>query len=84
MPKKQTDASATAQSASFETAIAELEALVQRMESGDLTLDDSLQAFERGVELTRQCQTALKAAEQRVTLLTSDGQERDFPSLGDA
>jgi exodeoxyribonuclease VII small subunit len=53
------------------------------MESGDLTLDDSLQAFERGVQLTRQCQSALKAAEQRVTLLTADGQERDFPALGE-
>ena len=83
MPKKQTDAAAAVQPANFETAIAELEALGQRMESGDLTLDDSLQAFERGVQLTRQCQSALKAAEQRVTLLTADGQERDFPALGE-
>lgn len=84
MPKKQTDAAAAMQPVNFETAIAELEALVQRMESGDLTLDDSLLAFERGVQLTRQCQSALKLAEQRVTLLTADGKESDFPALGES
>jgi len=57
---------------SFEDSLAELEALVDRMESGDLTLDESLQAFERGIALTRNCQQALQAAEQRVDILTSD------------
>lgn len=68
----------------FEAAIAELESLVQRMESGELSLEDSLREFERGVQLTRLCQDALKAAEQRVKLLTPEGQERDLPPLGDA
>lgn len=57
---------------SFEDSLAELEALVDRMESGDLTLDESLRAFERGIALTRTCQQALQAAEQRVEILTSD------------
>lgn len=81
--KKAGDASKTIQP-DFETAIAELEALVQRMESGELSLEDSLREFERGVQLTRLCQDALKAAEQRVKVLTADGQERDLPPLGDA
>ena len=54
----------------FEAAMAELEALVARMEEGDLSLDDSLKAFERGVMLTRQCQQALSQAELRVQALT--------------
>ena len=68
----------------FETALAELEGLVQRMEGGELSLEDSLQEFERGVQLTRICQEALKAAEQRVKLLSSHGDEQDFPVGSDA
>ncbi|MDT8387034.1 MAG: exodeoxyribonuclease VII small subunit [Thiogranum sp.] len=60
----------------FETALAELEALVEKMEQGDMSLDDSLQQFERGVQLTRSCQQALQAAEQKVQLLLEkNGQE---------
>ena len=62
----------------FETAMQELESLVQRMESGDLSLEDSLREFERGVQLTRICQDALKSAEQRVKMLTADGETVDF------
>jgi exodeoxyribonuclease VII small subunit len=58
-------------SLSFEKALDELEALVERMEHEELTLEESLQSFERGVQLTRTCQQALKAAEQRVDILTS-------------
>ncbi len=54
---------------SFETALTDLEQLVLRMESGELSLEDSLQAFEQGVALTRQCQQALTKAEQRVQVL---------------
>jgi exodeoxyribonuclease VII small subunit len=53
----------------FEKALAELEGLVTRLESGDLPLDEALQTFERGVVLTRHCQTALKAAQQKVEIL---------------
>ena len=54
----------------FETALAELETLVNRMEGGDLTLEASLAAFERGVKLTRHCQAALRDAELKVKKLT--------------
>ncbi len=54
------------------------------MEGGELSLEDSLKEFERGVVLTRLCQKSIKAAEQRVKLLSADGQESDFPQQGDA
>jgi exodeoxyribonuclease VII small subunit len=56
--------------AEFERSLDELEQLVQRMEKGDLSLDDSLQAYERGIALYRNCQTALEQAELRVRLLS--------------
>jgi exodeoxyribonuclease VII small subunit len=54
----------------FEEALAELEAIVDQLERGDLSLQDSLQSFERGVALTAVCQRALSQAEQRVEMLT--------------
>ena len=57
----------------FEQALAELEALVTRLERGDLPLDEALKTFERGVTLTRQCQTALKDAQQKVEILLKRG-----------
>lgn len=56
----------------FETAIAELESIVASMERGDLTLEDSLTAYERGVALARTCQTQLEKAEQQVRVLEQD------------
>jgi exodeoxyribonuclease VII small subunit len=53
----------------FEAAMRELEELVERLEQGELPLEESLAAFERGVMLTRCCQTALKDAEQKVEIL---------------
>ncbi len=53
----------------FEHALTELEGLVERLERGDLPLDEALKTFERGVSLTRHCQTALKAAQQKVEIL---------------
>ena len=55
--------------AEFERSLDELEQLVQRMEKGNLSLDDSLQAYERGIALYRNCQSALKQAELRVSQL---------------
>lgn len=57
----------------FEQALAELEALVGRLEHGDLPLDEALKAFERGVALTRQCQAALQQAQQKVEILLKRG-----------
>lgn len=69
---KKSDSSKTIQ---FEAAMQELESLVARMEKGDRSLEDSLKDFERGVELTRLCQTALRDAEQKVQkLVTESGQ----------
>ena len=53
----------------FEQSLAELEKLVQRLEGGELPLDEALKTFERGIELTRHCQTALKVARQKVDIL---------------
>ena len=55
----------------FEEKLRELEQLVTRMEDGNLGLEDSLRAFENGVELVKRCQRALAAAEQKVKVLTS-------------
>lgn len=64
----------------FEQALQELEALVQRMEQGEISLEDSLKDFERGIELTRTCQKALQEAEQKVQILMEkDGQTRLAP-----
>lgn len=63
------------ESISFETALSELETIVQRMEKGDLSLEESLSAFERGIQLTRNCQSALKDAEQKVNILVANGGE---------
>jgi exodeoxyribonuclease VII small subunit len=53
----------------FEQALTELEGLVERLERGDLPLDEALKAFERGVALTRHCQACLQAAQQKVEIL---------------
>ena len=53
----------------FEATLAELEALVSRMEAGELPLDQALSHFERGVQLTRECQQQLQQAQQRVQIL---------------
>ena len=63
---------------SFEAAMLELEQLVEQMEVGDLSLDQSLKAFERGVVLTRLCQNELKHAELKVQQLNSDGELEDL------
>jgi exodeoxyribonuclease VII small subunit len=57
---------------SFEESLAELEQLVERMEQGNLGLEESLKLFERGVQLTRSCQKALKEAEQKVHVLLEE------------
>jgi len=62
---------------SFEAALAELEALVEQLERGELSLEDSLRDFERGVQLARSCQQALKDAELKVQqLVEQNGQLR--------
>ncbi len=66
--------------ADFETSLAELQTLVERLESGELSLEDSLGAFEQGIRLTRDCQAALVQAEQKVQqLLERDGEPEEVP-----
>ena len=59
----------------FEASIEKLEKLVEKMEDGDLTLEESLKFFEEGVKLTRECQQALVDAEQKVRVLMEEGGE---------
>ena len=63
----------------FEEKLRELEQLVTRMEDGNLGLEESLEAFENGVKLVKDCQQALEAAEQKVKVLTSaEGDTEDL------
>ena len=70
--------------AQFENSLDELEQLVQKMERGDLSLDDSLAAYERGVGLYRRCQAALEQAELRVRLLADPADAEGQPFEPDA
>ena len=54
----------------FEESLAELESIVDSLEAGELSLEESLKSFEKGITLTRNCQTALSEAEQKVKVLT--------------
>ena len=54
----------------FERALDELEKLVERMEEGELSLEESLKLYERGIELSKACQKALDAAEKRIRILS--------------
>ena len=59
----------------FEQQLASLEGLVESLESGELSLEESLKSFEQGIKVARDCQAALKAAEQKVEVLTRQGDE---------
>ena len=59
----------------FEEALEELERLVSSMEEGELSLEDSMKAFEKGIKLTRECQAALQKAEQKVEILLNESGE---------
>ena len=74
MPKKQNDLN-------FEKSLQELESLVDKMETGDLSLEESLKCFERGVALTRNCQKALQEAEQKVQILLEKNGKEELQDL---
>jgi exodeoxyribonuclease VII small subunit len=68
----------------FEETLAELESLVDTLEKGELSLEDSLVAFERGIRLTRACRKSLDEAEQKVRILTAKSAEAELePFDGD-
>ena len=60
------------QKINFESSIQALEELVEKMEAGEFTLEESVKQFERGIALAKSCQTALRDAEQKVLKLTTD------------
>ncbi|MES9854126.1 MAG: exodeoxyribonuclease VII small subunit [Candidatus Thiodiazotropha sp. L084R] len=74
MPRK-------AKTPAFEEALKELESLVETLEQGDQSLEESLKSFERGVSLTRLCQEALKEAEQKVQILSGEQQTSELESF---
>lgn len=87
MAKKPATTPETSPVADFETSMQALEDLVGRMEAGDMTLEESLAAYERGVGLYRSCQSALEQAELRVRVLSDPArpdESRPFADLGDA
>tara|TARA_X000000950_G_scaffold195005_1_gene234953 strand:+ start:543 stop:770 length:228 start_codon:yes stop_codon:yes gene_type:complete len=63
---------------SFEAKLAELEALVRQMEQGSMPLDTSLEAFEKGVKLAKECHAILDTASQKVTEIKQSGEESLF------
>jgi len=67
----------------FEEALEELERLVSSMEEGELSLEESMKTFEKGVKLTRECQAALKKAEQKVQILLNENGETEAFKIED-
>jgi len=64
----------------FEAALVELDSLVKKLEDGDLSLEQSLALYERGVQLSRFCHTRLEEAERRIEILTERGELKPAPS----
>ena len=66
----------------FETSMTELEQIVEKLEAGEVTLDESLELFEKGVKLVKSCRSKLDEAEKKVKILTADSDgdmvEKDF------
>lgn len=76
---------AAAKKFDLEKSLAELEDLVEELESGDLPLETAMKKFEEGIKLTRGCQTALKEAEQKVQILlkSAGGEDLDDFEIDD-
>lgn len=66
---------ATTKTINFEKSLKQLETLVDKLEKGDISLEESLKTFEQGVKLTRECQQALQNAEQKISLLSKENKE---------
>jgi len=81
MPKKSDKETA---STDFETSMAELESLVERMEQGDTKLEDALKDFEHGIALTRACRQSLSDAEQKVQILLEQNEQAEPESFKDS
>ncbi|AXE62290.1 exodeoxyribonuclease VII small subunit [Candidatus Thioglobus sp. NP1] len=68
----------------FNKGLLELENIISKMESGELSLEDSLKNFEEGVKIHRKCHTALMDAEQRINILTEQDNYNEEKSFGDS
>lgn len=71
------------QSVNFENSLRSLEKLVNQLEQGDLSLEESLKAFETGIKLTRECNSKLDEAEQKISLLTGQGDDLKLTDFQD-
>jgi len=67
----------------FNRGLSELEEIIGKMESGDLSLEDSLRYFEKGIKLHRQCHSALRSAEQRISVLSEEDNYTEDKPLDD-
>ena len=68
----------------FNKGLIQLEEIINKMESGELSLEDSLKYFEEGVKIHRQCHTALSDAEQRISVLSENDNYSEEKSFGDS
>ena len=68
----------------FNKGLDELEEIITKMESGDISLEDSLKYFEKGVKIHRQCHNALKDAEQRINILSEEDNYNEEKPFGDS
>ena len=68
----------------FNKGLLQLEEIINKMESGELSLEDSLKCFEEGVKIHRQCHTALTDAEQRISVLSENDNYSEEKSFGDS
>ena len=71
------------QAINFEGSLRDLENLVRQMEQGDLSLEESLKAFEAGIKLTRECNSKLDEAEQKISLLVGKGDDLQLTNFND-
>ncbi len=67
----------------FNKGLSELEEIIGKMESGDLSLEESLKYFEKGIKLHRQCHSALSSAEQRISVLSEEDNFTEDKPLDD-
>ncbi|MBX9705615.1 MAG: exodeoxyribonuclease VII small subunit [Gammaproteobacteria bacterium] len=74
----------TAKTFNFEKAMTELEAIVEKMEDEELSLEQSLKNFEKGIQLTQQCQKALQEAEQKVRILIEKNGKTELADFSDS
>lgn len=78
-----TDKETTGEDLTFEQALGQLETLATRMERGDLSLDEAIESFEKGIGLARSCKSKLDAAEGKIQKLTEDNRLEDFLAVGE-